>query len=54
MIDTLGPFDSDVRIRGQLILNLRFANDIDLICSNEDLRLLDISSRSYGMEINAE
>ena len=53
MIDTLCSFSSGVKIRGrQIITNLRFAGDIDLICSNEeDLRrltsLLDITSRKY-------
>ena len=59
MMDTLGSFSSGVKIGGQVITNLRFADDIDLICSNHgNLRrltsLLDITSRKYCVEINAE
>jgi len=48
MIDTMGSFSSGVKIGGQVITNLRFADDIDLTCGNEgDLRrltsLLDIT-----------
>nr|XP_027209727.1 uncharacterized protein LOC113803201 [Penaeus vannamei] len=58
MMDTLDSFDtfkSGVKIGGQTITNLRFADDIDLICSNEeDLQqltlLLDVTARKYGME----
>ena len=58
MMGTLDSFSGGVKIGGQVIKNLRFADDIDLICSNEkDLRrltsLLDITSRKYGMELNA-
>ena len=58
-MDTLGSFSSGVKIGGQVIINLRFVDDIGLICSNQgDLRrltsLLDITSRKHGMEINAE
>jgi len=62
MMDTLDSFDtfnSGVTIGGQTLTNLRFADDIDLICSNEeDLRqltlLLDVTARKYGMEVSAE
>ena len=35
MMDTLGSFSSGVKIGGQVITNLRFADDIELMCSNE-------------------
>jgi len=35
MMDTLGSFSSGVKIGGQVITNLRFADDINLIRSNE-------------------
>ena len=59
MMDTLGSFSSGMRKGVQIISNLRFADDNDPVCSNEgDLQrltsLLDITSRKYGMEINAE
>ena len=59
MMDALNSLSSGMKIKGQVITNLHFADDIDLICSNEeDIRrptsILDITSRKYGMEINAE
>jgi len=49
-LDSFDTFNSSVKIGGQTITNLRFADDIDFICSNEeDLRqltlLLDVNSK---------
>ena len=47
-----------VNIVGSIITNLRFADDIDGLAGSESelnslIRKIDLTSRAYGMEINA-
>ena len=59
MLDTLGNYVGGVTCRGITINNQRFADDIDLIASNEEelkeiTVKLDETSRKYGMGISTE
>ena len=59
MADAINGFNGTVKVGGQHISNLRFADDIDLIANSkeevEDLTCrLDTIYRKYGMEIGAE
>ena len=59
MRETLHNFKSTISIGGQIISNLRFAHDIDLMGGNNDelqelTDRLSNSAREYGMEISSE
>ena len=59
MIDALDGFNSTVNINGRTILNLRFADDIDILAVNREgptevTCRLNIAARNYGMEISSE
>ena len=59
MTDALEDHESTVSIGGRIINNLRFADDIDGLAGTEQelvdlIQRIDKTSKSYGMEINAE
>ena len=59
MTDALEDHEGTVSIEGRIIINLRFADDIDDLAGEEEelaklFERLDKASTAYGMEISAE
>ena len=59
MIDALNGFGGIIKVGGQTITNLRFADDIDLLAGSKsksaDLtKRLDSTAKKYGMEIGGD
>ena len=57
MNDALDKHDVTANMGGKIIINLRFADDIASLAGTEIeshnfVKLIDNTSRSYGMEIN--
>ena len=59
MTDALENHEGTVRIGGRIIINLRFADDIDGLAGKEEelenlVKTLETASTAYGMEISSE
>ena len=59
MGDALEGYEGGVRCAGRKLMDLRFADDIDLIDEtaegiSEVTRRLEVAAKSYGMEISTE